>query len=216
MANNVPAKQNDEIHAAFPQSRRVYVEGSRPDIRVPMREITLSPTRSRAGKILHENAPVRVYDTSGPWGDEAFHKDIRKGLPALRTPWILERGDVEAVPASYAVPEVKTACHVEQFDRRDRKIYRAKPGARITQMDYAKRGIITPEMEFVAIRENMKLQAARDEIANPRARISVLCTPGKVSARRSRRKSRRNSCARKLRAGGRFFPPTSITRKPSR
>lgn len=146
----------------FPQSRRIYVEGSRPDIRVPFREIQQHPTLSRSGALLHENLPVRVYDTSGPWGDENFHKDIRKGLPALRASWILERGDVEAVPAAYAVPEVKSACRVEQFDRAGRKIYRAKPGARITQMDYARRGIITPEMEFVAIRENMKLQQAEE------------------------------------------------------
>lgn len=147
-----------ELHTPFPQSKRIYVEGSRPDIRVPMREIRLHPTLTKAGTLVHENLPVRVYDTSGPWGDENFHKDIRKGLPALRLPWILERGDVESVPASFVPAVKKTACHVEQFDRGDRKIYRAKKGCRITQMDYARHGIITPEMEFVAIRENMKRQ----------------------------------------------------------
>lgn len=176
MKNDVPASsQPDDVSAAFPQSRRVYVEGSRADIRVPMREITLSPTCTRAGKVVHENAPVRVYDTSGPWGDADFHKDIRKGIPAVRTPWILERGDVEAVPASYVVPVTQTACHVEQFNRDHIKIYRAKPGAHITQMDYARRGIITPEMEFVAIRENMKLQEARDiETVSPRQKLAFM------------------------------------------
>lgn len=176
MTNDVPAEDRDELAAAFPQSRRVYIEGSRPDIRVPMREISLSPTCSRSGKIIHENAPVRVYDTSGPWGDAALKIDIRKGLPALRTPWILERGDVETVPASYVVPETKTACNVEQFNRAGRKIYRAKAGAHITQMDYARRGIITPEMEFVAIRENLKRQEARADIEtrSPRQKLAFM------------------------------------------
>ena len=143
-------------------------------IMIPMREISLSPTRSRAGKILRENAPVRVYDTSGPWGDAALRNDIRKGLPATRLPWILERGDVEAVPARPAAPAPRTGCRVEEFDRGNRVVYRAKPGARITQMDYARRGIITPEMEFVAIRENMKQQEAREENGglSPRQRLS--------------------------------------------
>ncbi len=165
----------NEALAPFPSSKRIYVEGSRSDIQVPMREITLSPTRSRGGKILHENAPVRVYDTAGAWGDAAFHKNIRLGLPPLRERWILERGDVEEIPQSVVVPAAKTSCHVEQFDRRSRKIYRAKAGAKITQMDYAKRGIITPEMEFVAIRENMKRHVLREESEKfPRKRLDFM------------------------------------------
>ena len=82
---DVPAtEEKDEFRAAFPQSRRIYVEGSRPDIRVPMREISLSPTRSRTGKMLRENAPVRVYDTSGPWGDAALRNDTNSaGLSSV-------------------------------------------------------------------------------------------------------------------------------------
>src|SRR5881628_635674 len=84
-------------HRLFPASRRVYITGSRPDLRVPMREITLSPTRLTNGTEV-PNEPVRVYDTAGPWGDADFHGDATRGLAALRAEWIRERGDVEEAP----------------------------------------------------------------------------------------------------------------------
>ena len=163
-------------HRLFPASRRVYVPGSRPDLLVPMREIVLSPTRLPNGTEV-PNEPIRVYDTSGPWGDAAFHGDPALGLPALRAKWIQERGDVE-LTAGRAVQPLDdgylSETHRAQaeaegrrnpikfFDRAQRTVLRAKPGRVVTQLAYARAGVITPEMEFIAIRENMKLQRARD------------------------------------------------------
>jgi phosphomethylpyrimidine synthase len=166
----------------FPKSARIYVPGSRPDVRVPMREINLAPSRRPDGT-LTPNEPLRVYDTSGPWGDTAFHHDVELGLPSIRLPWILERNDVEAVSGRELKPEddgylswkhAETAQRATsrnrlvQFDRGNRQVYKGKPGQRPTQLAYAKQGIITPEMEYIAIRENQRVQAARQEQALPR------------------------------------------------
>jgi phosphomethylpyrimidine synthase len=160
----------------FPGSRRVYITGSRPDIRVPMREIILSPTRTPDGA-EHPNEPVRVYDTSGAWGDPEFHGDAARGLPSVRSAWVLERGDVEVIAGREGKPlddGYLSEAHRAQaeregrrnparaFHREGREILRARPGRAATQLAYAKAGIITPEMEFVAIRENMNLQQARE------------------------------------------------------
>jgi len=159
-------------HRLFPSSRRVYLAGSRGDLRVPMREIALSPTRLPSGTEV-PNEPVRVYDTSGPWGDPGFHGDPSLGLPALRAGWIRERGDVEEIEGrpvhplddGYLSESHRQLAEAEGrrnpikfFDRSSRRILRAKPGLRVSQLAYARRGIVTPEMEFVAIRENSKLQ----------------------------------------------------------
>jgi len=88
----------------FPKSNRIWVQGSRPDIQVPMREVTLADTRRPDGK-LTPNESLRIYDTSGPWGDPAFHKDVELGLPPVRLNWIVERGDVESVPGRELKPE---------------------------------------------------------------------------------------------------------------
>jgi phosphomethylpyrimidine synthase len=133
--------EDSATFSLFTGSRRVYVAGSRPDIRVPMREIVLSPTKLSDGTV-RENEPIRVYDTSGPWGDAEYHHDATRGLPRLREKWIEERGDVDAAEVSDALGK--------------RLLYRAKPGRRPTQMAYARAGIVTPEMEFVAIRENLR------------------------------------------------------------
>ncbi len=165
-------------HRCFAGSRRVYLQGSRPDLRVPMREIALTPTRLPDGTET-PNDPVRVYDTAGAWGDPEFHGDVTRGVPAIRTAWIAERSDTEAIPGRAVQPVddgYLSATHREQaerngqrnplkvFDRAGRAILRAKPGACVTQMHYARRGIVTPEMEFVAIRENMRLQSARERL----------------------------------------------------
>lgn len=156
-------------------SRRVYVEGSRPDLRVPFREISLQPTRDLDGK-LTANEPVRVYDTSGPWGDPSFVGDVERGLPPLRSRWIEERGDTEVYAGrvvqprdnGYLTPEhVRWASTSERPGRlkqfqTSRSPRRASAGHPVTQLWYARQGLITPEMEFVAIRENTKLQMARD------------------------------------------------------
>jgi len=163
-------------HRLFPASRRVYLQGSRPDLRVPMREIVLSPTRLTNGTEV-PNEPVRVYDTSGPWGDADFGGDPAAGLPSIRDPWIRERQDVEEITGRPVRPiddGYLSEKHREQaetegrrnpikyFDRGGRPVLRAKPGMRVSQLHYARQGIITPEMEYVALRENTRLQRARD------------------------------------------------------
>ncbi len=146
----------------FPNSRKIYVTGSRPDLRVPMREIHQSPTPLPGGGI-EPNPPIFVYDTSGPYTDPAASIDIRQGLPPLRAPWIAERGDSEELsgPSSRFGQERLSdpAIAALRFPGLTRRPRRAKTGANVTQMHYARRGIITPEMEFVAIRENLNRQA---------------------------------------------------------
>jgi phosphomethylpyrimidine synthase len=164
--------QNITWKTQFPGSKKVYVEGSRPDIQVPMREIELSPTKTETGTF--ENKPVRVYDTSGPYTDPNFHPDIHKGLPELRKKWILERGDVEEYEGREVKPEDNGLRNGKQPDiipPFNRKPLRAKKGRNVTQMHYAKKGIITPEMEFIAIRENMDPEFIRQEVAAGRAII---------------------------------------------
>ncbi|MEK4220596.1 phosphomethylpyrimidine synthase ThiC [Bacillus sp. FSL W8-0116] len=163
------------IMSGFPGSKKVYVEGSRPDIRVPMREIALSPTSGSFGK--EENRPVRVYDTSGPYTDPNVSIDIRKGLPPLRRKWVLERNDVEEYEGRQVKPEdngyQKKDPRAEQFvfPGLKRKPLRAKKGKNVTQLHYARNGIITPEMEFIAIRENVSPEFVREEVAKGRAII---------------------------------------------
>ncbi len=153
------AKVDEAAIQPFPNSRKVYVQGSRPDIRVPMREITLSNTSILFGN--EKNPPIYVYDTSGPYTDPDVQIDIRSGLPAIRSSWILERGDTEELdgPTSeYGRARLNDKSLDELRFNLTRKPRRAKKGAKITQMEYARRGIITPEMEYVAIRENMRRQ----------------------------------------------------------
>ncbi|MEJ9151406.1 phosphomethylpyrimidine synthase ThiC [Bacillus smithii] len=163
------------IMSGFPGSKKVYVEGSRPDIRVPMREIALSPTNGSFGK--EENRPLRVYDTSGPYTDPNVSIDIRKGLPPLRRKWVLERNDVEEYEGRQVKPEdngyQKKDPRAEQFvfPGLKRKPLRAKKGKNVTQLHYARNGIITPEMEFIAIRENVSPEFVREEVAKGRAII---------------------------------------------
>ncbi|MFS8512364.1 MAG: phosphomethylpyrimidine synthase ThiC [Planifilum fulgidum] len=158
----------------FPASKKVYIQGSRPDIRVPMREIRLSPTTGRFGE--RENPPVRVYDTSGPWTDPDVETDVRKGLPPLRRRWIERRGDVEEYEGRQPQPiddgySSKSESPSQPYPGLKRRPLRAKPGRAVTQMHYARRGIITPEMEFVAIRENVSPEFVREEVARGRAII---------------------------------------------
>ena len=146
--------------APLPASRKIYVQGSRADIRVPMREITQSETPSSfSADGAEKNPPLAVYDTSGPYTDPAAKIDIRRGLPALRAAWIDERGDTLELDgptsgygrARLADPELAGF----RFDLL-RTPRRAAPGKNVSQMHYARRGIVTPEMEFIAIRENAK------------------------------------------------------------
>ncbi len=160
---------------ALPNSRRVYVSGTRDDVRVPMREISLSPTRLPDGS-LSSNEPVRVYDASGPWGDPEYHRDVNRGLPRVRRNWVLERGDVEEYQGRDVKPSddgYLSETHARKaedngklirFDLESRKPLRSKNGKPVSQLHYARQGVITPEMEFIAIRENTKLQRAKESV----------------------------------------------------
>src|SRR5580700_8878316 len=139
------------VTAKTGSARRVYVEGSRPDLQVPFREIAQAPTRGVTGDT--PNAPLRLYDTSGPHGDPAITVDPTAGLAPLRRPWIVERGDVETVAG------VRGA------------VLRARGNAAVTQLHYARQGVITAEMEFIAIREGIDAEVVRDEVARGRAII---------------------------------------------
>ena len=141
----------------FTNSRKVYVQGSRPDIQVPFREISLSDTPSAFG--AEKNPPVMLYDTSGPYTDPSVKIDIRNGLPALRAKWIEERNDTEQLdgPSSaFGVERKNDPALAEMRFNLSRQPRRAKTGMNVSQMHYARKGIITPEMEYIAIRENQR------------------------------------------------------------
>ena len=152
---------NDNIRITFPNSEKVYMQGQMfPDVKVGMRKIKLTPTvRMEDGKrVMEENAPVYVYDTSGPFGDANMTVDLKKGLPRLREKWIVERGDAEKLSEiSSEYGRMRRDDHSLDHLRFEHIAlpYRAKEGHQVSQMYYAKQGIITPEMEYVAIRENM-------------------------------------------------------------
>jgi phosphomethylpyrimidine synthase len=157
----------------LPASKRIYVGGAlHPDVRVPMREIEVTPTKSYTGTVT-ANEPVRVYDCSGPWGDPAFTGTSEQGLPALRARWIRERGDVEEIDGREVKPQDNgylSGKHAEYASKAEknrlvefpgltaqrRRPLRAKAGRVVTQLAYARAGLITPEMEFIAIRENLR------------------------------------------------------------
>ncbi len=151
----------------FPASSKIYIQGSRPDINVAMREISLSPTKLQNDK-LEENASVRVYDTSGPYTDPNIEIDVRKGLASIRQAWIDDRDDTEllsGLSSNYANSrEQNLALDGLRFDCK-RQPRKAKAGKNVTQLHYARQGIITPEMEYIAIRENLALSEAELEIA---------------------------------------------------
>ena len=200
--------------APLPNSRKIHVQGSRPDLRVPMREITQSETPALFG--AEANPPLVVYDTSGPYTDPTATIDIRKGLPALRAPWIAERDDTQSLPgpssafgrARLADPELATL----RFDLA-RKPLGAKPARNVTQMHYARRGIVTPEMEFVAIRENLPAGA---DARHACRRWSPASIRARASAPRSPSSSPRSSSATRWRAAARSSRRTSTTRRASR
>jgi phosphomethylpyrimidine synthase len=165
--------------APLPNSRKIHVEGSRPDIRVPMREIAQSDTSASMG--AEKNPPLVVYDTSGPYTDPTAAIDIRRGLPALRAPWIEERGDttpLEGLTSAYgrarlADPEL-AGLRFELHRKPRRAAVVNGTGANVTQMHYARRGLVTPEMEFIAIRENLK----REEMLRTLPEIVTRQHPG--------------------------------------
>ena len=158
------AKLSEEVTKPFPKSRKIYTEGSRADIRVPMREISQDDTHTSSAP--EKNPPIYVYDTSGPYTDPEASIDLMKGLPALRERWIDERGDTEWLdgPSSeFGSARQSDPSLADLRFEHIRKPRRAKAGMNVTQMHYARKGIITPEMEFIAIRENNKLQEMRND-----------------------------------------------------
>ena len=190
----IATKDSFEPHSSeqLPKSRRVYVAGQlHADVRVPLREIELAPTKSFNGRI-ELNDPVRVYDCSGPWGDPQFTGSVEVGLPALRRPWILRRNDVDEYPGRPVMPiddgylseqhrgldrakrQDETSLRLEGLTAPRRKALRAKPGQVVTQFAYARAGVITPEMEFIAIRENLgrakMAELSRDIVRNDLAK----------------------------------------------
>lgn len=170
---NVPSSQS--LLSNFEGSRKVYEQGSRPDILVPKREIVLTHTVTQAGDI--QNEPIRVYDTSGPYTDEEAHIDVTKGLKRLRSKWIKEREDTESYEGRQVKPEDNgyRLNGKESFQAAHTDFHhvplRGKQGACVTQMHYAKKGIITPEMEFIALREQLSPEFVREEVASGRAVI---------------------------------------------
>lgn len=159
------AQVDEQAIQPFPNSRKIYVTGSRPDIRVPMREIRLSDTHTSHG--LEKNLPLTVYDTSGPYTDPQVKIDIRQGLPELRRAWIEERANTELLPdLSSAYGRQRNADpkldHLRFAHLRPPR--RANSEHNVTQMHYARQGIITPEMEFIALRENQRLEQYREQL----------------------------------------------------
>ncbi|MCO8041126.1 phosphomethylpyrimidine synthase ThiC [Acinetobacter bohemicus] len=161
LSSETPLSQHEQeardLTRILPASRKVYLQGSRPDIQVPMREISLSETPTRTGN--ESNPPLMVYDTSGVYTDPNVAIDLNKGLPNVREPWIKQRNDTEVLDqlssefGRQRLRDIRTAeirfAHIQ-------KPRRAKAGQNVTQMHYAKQGIITPEMEYIAIRENLR------------------------------------------------------------
>jgi phosphomethylpyrimidine synthase len=181
-------EERQSVEVQFPASRRIYVEGAGARVRVPFREVSLQPTRLPGGRV-EENEPVRVYETAGPWADPGARCDVREGLPALRREWIRGRGDVEEYEGREVLPQddgyltanaVEFARHkdrgrLEDFPGLRRPPLRARARAAVTQMHYARRGRVTPEMEFVALRENMgrerALHAMREHTRDDRSSL---------------------------------------------
>ena len=174
----------DNNEKPLPNSRRIYIEGKQSGVRVPFREIDQSPTRNFDGS-LEDNPAVRVYDTSGPYGDPSIRCDVREGLTALRRDWIVGRGDTEEYEGRSLQPiddgyltfdaanqarqkqkAVAGQYRLEDFPALLRTPLRAKKGSCVTQMHYARQGIITPEMEFIAIRENLGREIAFNSDGN--------------------------------------------------
>ncbi len=155
---------------AHPNSRRIFIEGSRPDIRVPLREIQLADTfvgGTKEAPQFEPNEPVPVYDTSGLYGEEAAPIDVRRGLPRLRENWVLERDDTEALEGLSSVFTQERLADEGLDHLRFEHLpsaRRAKPGRRVTQLHYARAGIVTPEMEFIALRESMGRERVRSEL----------------------------------------------------
>ena len=185
MSSKNTSEEHPSSEFQFPNSRRVYVEGSKPDLRVPFREVALNVTRGMNGNV-EENVPVRIYDTNGPWGDPEVRCDVHDGVPTPRREWIIARGDVEEYEGRKVEPQDdgyltegareyalgKDKGRLEPFPGLRRQPLKAKSGRAVTQIHYAKRGVITPEMEFISIRENMGRRVAFEASSGDRSALN--------------------------------------------
>ncbi len=184
----IAAKDSLGPHSSdqLPNSRRVYAPGRiHQDVRVPFREVTLARTNGPGG-VVEENPAVRLYDTSGPWGDPAASCDVHRGLPPLRQTWIAARGDVESYQGREILPQdngylsrgheelAVTRGRLDAFPGLKRQPLRANQDHPVTQLWYARQGMITPEMEYIAIRENLGRQAAYEAVENKQGARNVL------------------------------------------
>ncbi len=200
---------------AFPNSKRIYITGSQPDIRVPMREIQLSPTLiggSKDNPQYEENEAIPVYDTSGPYGDPNVAIDVQQGLAKLRQPWIDARDDTEKLRDRSSVYTKERLADDGLNDLRFSGLLtpkRAKAGQRVTQLHYARQGMVTPEMEFIAIRENMGRERIRGEVLRQQH-------PGHGFGANLPENITRNLCATKWLPDAPSSPPTSTTRSRNR
>jgi phosphomethylpyrimidine synthase len=177
----------DDYGTDYPNSRKIYVAGSRSDLQVPMREIRLNDTRKADGS-SEENPPVVVYDTSGPMTDPQYTLDLEKGLPKLRERWIEERGDTETYEArGYRPGDDGQGGDTNRipFSAGSKMVRRAKADANVSQMHYAKNGIITPEMEFIAIRENLGRQEVFRQVYMKSEHETGLLTHAQTAGMRS-------------------------------
>ncbi len=158
------AQLSTDLTRPYPNSRKVHLQGSRPDLRVSIREIAQHPTPTASA--AEDNPPIPVYDTSGPYTDPYARIDLRQGLPALRASWIEERDDTERLSGPSSCYGQTRATNPETAHLRFEHVRsprRAKVGACVTQMHYARRGIVTPEMEYIALRESLRLQELRED-----------------------------------------------------
>ncbi|HEY5326212.1 MAG TPA: phosphomethylpyrimidine synthase ThiC, partial [Mucilaginibacter sp.] len=160
--------ENVISQAPFPASRKVFVSGQIHKIQVAMREVHLNETKlhGRFGETEH-NAPVTIYDTSGPYTDPNIEIDVKNGLPRLREQWIVDRKDVEQlehVSSEYGDQRARDKNLDKLRFNHISKPYKAKPGMNVSQMHYARKGIITPEMEYIAIRENQRIDVLKEQL----------------------------------------------------
>jgi phosphomethylpyrimidine synthase len=162
--SNSTAQVDEAAVKPLPNSRKIYIKGSQPDIQVPMREISQADTAASMG--AEKNPPIYVYDTSGPYTDPSVKIDIRSGLPILREKWIKDRDDTEVLSgpnSAYGKARLTDPKLAEMRFNLTRQPRRSKARMNVTQMHYARRGIITPEMEFIAIRENQHIEALKTQ-----------------------------------------------------
>ena len=211
------AEIDEASTSTFPNSRKVYAAGTTDDIRVPMREVSQSATAGISGK--EENPPIFVYDTSGPYSDPEVKIDIQRGLPALRKKWIEDRSDTETLngPSSiYGRQRLNDAELSQLRFQLHRDPRRAKAGMNVSQMHYAKKGIITPEMEFIAIRENLQREKYLNKLSKSQKELIEKQHPGQAFGANIKNTISPDFVRSEVALGARLSPLILITQKSNR